>query len=79
VKRANATPIHRSVTDRGGGQTAVDASVEALVGTMGQIGVTHYWLGTDNYDLTKPILPQLDAIKTKVDAFVKLNQKHGTM
>jgi Xylose isomerase-like TIM barrel len=63
---------------RGGGQTAVDASVEALVGTMGQLGVTHYWLGTDNYDLTRPIMPQLDAIKTKVDAFVKLNQKHGT-
>jgi sugar phosphate isomerase/epimerase len=63
---------------RGGGQTAVDASVEALVGTMGQLGVTHYWLGTDNYNLTKPIVPQLDAIKTKVDQFVKLNQKHGT-
>jgi hypothetical protein len=63
---------------RGGNQTQVDASVEALVGTMGQVGATHYWLGTDNYDLTKPILPQLDAIKTKVDAFVKLNQKHGT-
>ena len=45
---------------------------------MGQLGVTHYWLGTDNYDLTKPILPQLDAIKTKVEQFVKLNQKHGT-
>ena len=63
---------------RGGGQTAVDPSVEALVGTMGQLNVTHYWLGTDNYDLTKPIMPQLDAIKTKVDQFVKLNQKHGT-
>ena len=63
---------------RGGNQTTVDASVEALVGTMGQLGVTHYWLGTDNYDLSKPILPQLDAIKTKVEQFVKLNQKHGT-
>ena len=46
---------------------------------MGQLGVTHYWLGTDNYDVTKPILPQLDAIKIKVDQFVKLNQKHGTV
>jgi len=63
---------------RGGNQTAVDASVEAMVGTMGQLGVTHYWLGTDNYDLSKPIVPQLDAIKRKVDAFVKLNQKHNT-
>ena len=63
---------------RGGGQTAVDANVEALIGTMGQLGITHYWLGTDNYDLTKPILPQLDAIKKKVEQFVRLNDKHGT-
>lgn len=63
---------------RGGGQTAVDANVEALVGTMGQLGVTHYWLGTDNYDLAKPIMPQLDAIKVKVERFVRLNEKHGT-
>jgi sugar phosphate isomerase/epimerase len=64
---------------RGGNQTDVSApNVEAMVGTMGQLGVTHYWIGTDNYDLTKPILPQLDAIKVKVEKFVKLNQKHGT-
>jgi sugar phosphate isomerase/epimerase len=63
---------------RGGGATDVDASVEALVGTMGQLGITHYWLGTDNYDLTKPIMPQLDAVKRKVERFVALNQKHGT-
>src|SRR5678815_3512790 len=62
---------------RGGNQTQVDPTVESIVGTMGQLGVTHYWLGTDNYDVTKPILPQLDAIKIKVDQFVKLNQKHG--
>ena len=63
---------------RGGNQTAVDAGVESLVGAMSQAGATHYWLGTDNYDLTKPILPQLDAIKTKVERFVKLNEKNGT-
>jgi hypothetical protein len=63
---------------RGGNQTRVDASVEAMVGTMGQLGVTHYWIGTDNYDLAKPILPQLDAIKLQVERFVTLNRKHGT-
>jgi hypothetical protein len=64
---------------RGGNQTDVTAPhVESIVGTMGQLGVTHYWMGTDNYDLTKPIMPQLDAIKLKVERFVKLNQKHGT-
>jgi sugar phosphate isomerase/epimerase len=64
---------------RGGNQTEVGApNLEAMVGTMGQLGVTHYWVGTDNYDLTNPILPQLDAIKKKVEDFVRLNQKHGT-
>jgi sugar phosphate isomerase/epimerase len=64
---------------RGGNQTDVSApNLEAMVATMGQLGVTHYWVGTDNYDFSKPIMPQLDAIKFKVDKFVKLNQKHGT-
>jgi sugar phosphate isomerase/epimerase len=64
---------------RGGNATDVSApNVEAMIGAMGQSGVTHYWIGTDNYDLAKPILPQLDAIKRKVEQFVKVNQKHGT-
>lgn len=64
---------------RGGNQTEANApNLEAMVGTMGQLGVTHYWVGTDNYNLTQPILPQLDAIKLKIEGFVKLNQKHGT-
>lgn len=64
---------------RGGNQTTADApNLEAMVATMGQLGVTHYWCGNDNYDFTKPILPQLDAIKKKVEGFVRLNQKHGT-
>jgi sugar phosphate isomerase/epimerase len=64
---------------RGGNQTDVSApNLEAMVATMGQVGATHYWCGTDNYDFSKPIMPQLDAIKRKVEGFVKLNQKHGT-
>ena len=64
---------------RGGNQTSADApNLEAMVAAMGQAGATHYWCGTDNYDLTKPIMPQLDAIKKKVEGFVKLNEKHGT-
>src|SRR5688572_5301679 len=64
---------------RGGNQRAVtDPGLEAMVGAMAQCGATHYWCGTDNYDFTKPILPQLDEIKKKVEGFVKLNQKHGT-
>lgn len=63
---------------RGGRQTAVDADVERLVGTMADLGITHYWLGTDRYDFSQPVMPQLDAIKRKVERFVELNERHGT-
>ena len=33
-------------------------------------------LGGYTYDLAKPLQPQLDAIKFKIDKFVRLNQKH---
>lgn len=62
---------------RGGGQTEVDEDVERLVGTMSDLGITHYWLGTDRYDFSQPIMPQLDAIKRKVEQFVALNEKYG--
>jgi sugar phosphate isomerase/epimerase len=64
---------------RGGNQTSVDApNLEPMVAAMGQCGARYYWCGTDNYDFTKPIVPQLDAIRKKVEAFVKLNEKHNT-
>lgn len=63
---------------RGGNQTAVDADVERLVGTMADLGITHYWLGTDRYDFSQPMMPQLDAIKRKVEGFVELNERYGT-
>ncbi len=63
---------------RGGNQTDVDADVERLVATMSDLGITTYWLGTDRYDFNQPIMPQLDAIKRKVEKFVALNERHGT-
>jgi L-ribulose-5-phosphate 3-epimerase len=64
---------------RGGNQTDVDADVERLVGAMSDLGITHYWLGTDRYDFSQPIMPQLDAIKRKVERFVRLNERHGAL
>jgi len=61
------------------GPDLTDASspqVEAIVRTGSGLGITHYWFGAFNYDLTKPIAPQLDSVKLSVDKFVKLNQKH---
>ena len=54
-----------------------EANAEAIIGAAAQAGCTHYSLGGYSYDLTKPLAPQLDAIKARVERFVRLNQKHN--
>ena len=51
-------------------------NAEAIIGAAAQAGCTHYSLGGYTYDLAKPLAPQLDAIKFRVEKFVRLNQKH---
>lgn len=53
-----------------------DPVVERIVGTAAQNGITHYSLGGFTYDLSKPLQGQLDAIKMRIDKFVRLNQRH---
>ena len=54
-----------------------EPGTEAIVGAAAQAGCTHYSLGGYTYDLTRPLAPQLDAIKSRVEKFVRLNQKHN--
>lgn len=65
------------------GPDLTDASapqVQAIVRAGSELGITHYWFGAFNYDLAKPIAPQLDSVKISLDKFVKLNQKyHATV
>lgn len=51
-------------------------NTETIIATAAQNGITHYSLGGYTYDLAKPLQPQLDAIKLRIDKFVRLNQKH---
>jgi sugar phosphate isomerase/epimerase len=53
-----------------------DPMVETLVGTAAQAGLTHYTLGTLTYQAGTPILAQLDALKPRIEKFVRLNEKH---
>ena len=53
-----------------------DPIVERLVATAAQHGITHYSLGRYTYDFAKPLAPQLDAVKLRLDKIVRLNQKH---
>jgi sugar phosphate isomerase/epimerase len=54
-----------------------DAHAEAIIGAAAQAGCTHYSLGGYTYDLARPLAPQLDAIKSRLERFVRLNQKHN--
>jgi len=55
---------------------ATSPFAEAIIGTAAQNGITHYSFGTYTYDLAKPLTPQLDQVKLRLDRFVRLNQKH---
>lgn len=57
-------------------RNATEPHAEAIVGAAAQAGCTHYSIGGYTYDLAKPLAPQIDAIKARLDRFVRLNQKH---
>jgi hypothetical protein len=75
VKRVRSHGL-RVTQIKGPAITDVNANAEAIVGAAAQAGITHYSLGTFTYDLAKPLAPQIDAIKSRVERFVRLNQKH---
>ena len=52
-------------------------NAEAILDAASKLGIKHYWWGTYRYDLAKPILPQLEALKPRVAKLAKLNEKYG--
>src|SRR6188474_1983323 len=55
---------------------ATESNAERIIATAAQAGCTHYSFGGYTYDFSKPLAPQLDAIKVRLERFVRLNQKH---
>ena len=53
-----------------------DAQADALAGAAAQAGCTHYTLGGFTYDWTKPLPPQLDAVKLRIEKLVRVSEKH---
>jgi sugar phosphate isomerase/epimerase len=49
---------------------------ETILATASSLGVTHYWWGTYRYDLRKPIVEQLDALKPRVAKIAALSETH---
>lgn len=52
-------------------------NAEAILDAASSLGIHHYWWGTYRYDLSKPIQPQLEALKPRVAKLARLNEKYG--
>jgi len=50
---------------------------ENILRTASELDIHHYWWGTFRYDQSKPIGPQLDALKPRVGKLAALNAKYG--
>lgn len=50
---------------------------ESLLAAAADLGVERYRLGFFRYDLAKPILPQLDALRPAIDQLAALNRRLG--
>ncbi len=72
--RANGVAVHAitcPITD------ADSPNAEKILDAASKLGIHHYWWGTFRYDQTKPIQPQLDALKPRVAKLARLNAKYG--
>ena len=49
---------------------------EAILSTASSLGITHYWGGIFRYEPSKPVMPQLDALKPRVEKIAALNAKY---
>lgn len=52
-------------------------NAERILDAASKLDIHHYWWGTFRYDQTKPVMPQLDALKPRVDKLAKLNARYG--
>ncbi|MGH9573050.1 MAG: sugar phosphate isomerase/epimerase family protein [Candidatus Acidiferrales bacterium] len=51
-------------------------NAEQILATAASLGITHYWWGTFRYDTNQPVMPQLDALKPRVEKLARLNEKY---
>jgi sugar phosphate isomerase/epimerase len=57
-------------------QDVTEPNAEAIITAAADAGCSHYSLGRFTYDVAKPLAPQLDAIKSRLERVVRLNQKY---
>jgi len=52
-------------------------NAERILETAAKLGIHNYWWGTFRYDQAKPVMPQLDALKPRVEKLAALNARYG--
>jgi hypothetical protein len=55
---------------------ATEPNAERIIATAAQAGCTHYSIGGYTYDFSKPLAPQLDAVKLRIEKLVRVSEKH---
>ena len=71
-----ATGLHVTQIEGPAIKDVTEPHAERIIAAAAQAGCTHYSFGGYAYDFTKADRPQLDAIKLRLEKFVRLNQKH---
>lgn len=67
----NVSTITCPITD------AESPNAERIIETAAKLDIRNYWWGTFRYDQAKPVMPQLDALKPRVEKLAALNAKYG--
>jgi sugar phosphate isomerase/epimerase len=52
-------------------------NAEKILQAASGLGIKHYWWGTFRLDPAQPVMPQLDALKPRVEKLAALNAKYG--
>ena len=51
--------------------------IEEMLGTASSLGIKHNWWRGFNFDNTRPYPPQIEALKPRVAALAKIQEKYG--
>lgn len=56
-----------------------DERAEAILSTMRSLGIRRYRVATQRYDFTRDVQPQYDALRARLVALAKLNERYDTV
>ena len=77
IEALNKRELEMTILTSGINEVSKEQNTEAVLRTATKLGVKHYRMLYFKYDLSKPILPQLDEWKPKIKDLVQLSAEIG--